>query len=134
MAQVQINNIIVNNNPALILAPFSFTVTFECFHPLPGTFDWKIIYIGSPNNPNCDQVIDSFDMENLSAGVMQFNIESNAPNFNLVPPEEIIGTPRPTQAPPPSSSPSPTRSRSSSAAGTTCATRRRRGRKRAPRT
>jgi hypothetical protein len=74
MAQVNINNIIVNNNPSSVLDPFSFTITFECFNALPGTFDWKIIYIGSPNNPDCDQIIDSFDMDNISQGVMQFNV------------------------------------------------------------
>lgn len=91
MAQVHINNIVVKNNPAKVLDPFSFDITFECFSPLPGTFDWKIIYIGSPNNPACDQLIDSFDMDNLAPGVMQFTAESNCPNFNQVPEEEIIG-------------------------------------------
>lgn len=85
MAQVHINNIVVKNNPAKVLDPFCFDITFECFTPLPGTFDWKIIYIGSPNNPNCDQLIDTFDMDNLSPGVMQFTVESNCPNFNVIP-------------------------------------------------
>jgi hypothetical protein len=126
MAQVHINNIVVGNNPAPVLDPLSFHITFESFNALPGTFDWKIIYIGSPEKPDNDQVIDSFEMNDLQAGVMQFTVESNAPNFKLIPPEEIIGTPLPTQAPLPSSSPSPTRSRSSSAAATTSATATRR--------
>ena len=74
MAQVHINNIQVRNNPARILDAFSFDITFECFSPLPGFFDWKIIYIGSPNNSQFDQVIDQFDMENLAPGVMQFTV------------------------------------------------------------
>jgi histone chaperone ASF1 len=86
MAQVHINNITVKNNPCSILDPFIFDITFECFTPLPGTFDWKIIYIASPNNPDSDQVIDSFDMDNLSAGIMQFTVESSCPNYNLIPP------------------------------------------------
>jgi hypothetical protein len=81
MAQVHINNIIVQNNPASVLAPFSFQITFEAFNALPGTFDWKIIYIGSPNNPDKDQVIDFFDMDNIQPGIMQFNVESEPPNF-----------------------------------------------------
>jgi hypothetical protein len=122
MAQVHINNIVVDNNPAPVLAPLKFHVTFDCFTPLPGTFDWKIIYIGSPENSQFDQVVDSFDMDNLQAGIMQFTVDSAAPNFALVPPEEIVGTPPAMQAPPRSSFRSPTRSRSSSAAGTTCGT------------
>ena len=92
MAQVHINNIVVKNNPASVLDPFSFHITFECFNALPGVFDWKVIYVGSPNNPDCDQVIDSFDMDNLQAGIMEFTVESNPPNFNLIPQDEIIGT------------------------------------------
>lgn len=85
MAQVHINNIVVLNNPSKVTDSFKFDITFECFTALPGTFDWKIIYIGSPNNPQCDQLIDSFDMDNLAPGVMQFTCESSPPNFNLIP-------------------------------------------------
>lgn len=31
MAQLHINNITVGNNPANVLAPFQFDITFECF-------------------------------------------------------------------------------------------------------
>lgn len=53
--------------------------------------DWKIIYIGSPTNNQYDQVIDSFDMDNLHPGVMNFQTESNPPDFSLIPQEEIVG-------------------------------------------
>ena len=53
--------------------------------------DWKIIYIGSPTNNQYDQIIDSFDMDHLSPGVMNFQVESNAPNFNNIPQDEIVG-------------------------------------------
>lgn len=91
MAQVHINNIIVGNNPSRVLDPFFFDVTFECFNLLPGVMEWKVIYIGSPNNPAFDQVIDSFDMDNVGVGVMKFVIESNPPNFEALPQEEIVG-------------------------------------------
>ena len=60
MAQVHINKITVNNNPTSILDPIQFEITFECFKDLPGLFDWKIIYLGSPNNSSYDQIIDEF--------------------------------------------------------------------------
>ena len=122
MAQVHINNIVVENNPASVLDPFSFQITFESFSTLPGVFDWKIIYIGSPNNPDSDQIIESFDMDNISTGVMQFSVQSDPPNFNLIPQEEIIGTCFVMQAPRPSSFRSLTRSKSSSDAATTSGT------------
>lgn len=53
--------------------------------------DWKIIYIGSPTNSQHDQIIDAFDMDNLQPGVMNFQTESDPPNFNLIPQEEIVG-------------------------------------------
>lgn len=92
MAQVHINNIIVQNNPAPILSPVQFEITFECFTHLPGTFDWKIIYLGSPNGSQFDQVIDEFEMTNLQPGCMTFNTDSNPPNFSKIPPDEILGT------------------------------------------
>lgn len=85
MAQLHINNITVGNNPANVLAPFQFDITFECFTELPGTLDWKIIYIGSPTNSQYDQIIDSFDMDHLNPGVMNFQVESNPPDFNQIP-------------------------------------------------
>lgn len=91
MAQLHINNITVGNNPANVLAPFQFDITFECFTELPGTLDWKIIYIGSPSNSQYDQVIDSFDMDHLNPGVMNFQVMSDPPNFNMIPQEEIVG-------------------------------------------
>jgi hypothetical protein len=30
-------------------------------------------------------------MENLAVGVMNFTVESNPPNFNLIPTDEIVG-------------------------------------------
>lgn len=87
MAQVHINNVVVQNNPSSILSPIQFEITFECFKSLPGTFDWRIIYIGSPTDSNYDQVIDEFDMANLEPGCMTFSTDSNAPNFGKVPQE-----------------------------------------------
>lgn len=122
MAQVHINNIVVKNNPANAVDPLAFDITFECFSQLPGTFDWKIIYIGSPNNSNCDQIIDQFDMDNLAPGVMNFTVESNCPNFSLIPEEEIVGKNQIMQEPPPSSFLFPMKSKSSSGVGTTSET------------
>ena len=91
MAQLHINNISIGNNPASVLSPFQLDITFQCFSDLPGTLDWKIIYIGSPSNNQNDQVIDSFDMDHLTTGVMNFQVESNPPNFSLIPQDQIVG-------------------------------------------
>lgn len=92
MAQVHIANVAVLNNPAKIQSPIQFEITFECFNDLPGTFDWRIIYLGSPTDSNYDQVIDEFDMTDIKSGCMTFNTDSNPPNFQKIPPNEIIGT------------------------------------------
>lgn len=92
MAQVHINNVIVQNNPAPLLSPIQFEITFECFKALKGTFDWKIIYIASPSDSNYDQVIDEFDMADISPGCMTFNTDSNHPDFQKIPASEILGT------------------------------------------
>ena len=59
---------------------------------MPGTFDWRIIYLGSPNDNQYDQIIDEFDMMDMPSGTMSFNTDSNAPDFNKIPAAEILGT------------------------------------------
>ena len=92
MAQVHITNVIVHNNPCQAVCPFQFEITFECFKDLPGTFDWRIIYLGSPTDSQYDQIIDEFEMTDLKAGVLSFMTDSNCPNFEKIPPNEILGT------------------------------------------
>ena len=91
MSLCLITGIVVQNNPSPVSAPFSFDIRFECLKNLEGVFDWKVIYVGSANDPSYDQIIESFEMDNLSTGVMQFQIQAPPPDFSKIPQEEIVG-------------------------------------------
>lgn len=83
-------NIIVENNPATFLSPFSFKITFECLQPIKEEIEWKLIYVGSAKDEKYDQILESFSMENLQAGIMQFTLESNPPNPQLIPTKDDL--------------------------------------------
>jgi histone chaperone ASF1 len=75
MALINITNIIVENNPSFFMSPFSFKITFECNQDLRDEVEWRLIYVGSSKDEKYDQILDSFSMDNLKAGVMQFQLE-----------------------------------------------------------
>ncbi len=90
MSLVNITNIIIQNNPAPFLTPFSMNISFECLQEIKGEIDWEFIYIGSAKNENHDQVLDSFSMGPLDPGSMQFNFQCDPPNWKKIPSKEDL--------------------------------------------
>lgn len=56
MAKVHVVNVSVQNNPAKFLDDFALEITFECIEELPEDLEWKIIYVGSAESEEFDQV------------------------------------------------------------------------------
>jgi len=90
MSLINILNIIVENNPSPFMTPFHFKISFECMQPIKEEIEWKLIYIGSSKDERYDQVLDCFSMDSLQPGVMQFSMESNPPNYQLIPTKEDL--------------------------------------------
>ena len=59
MAKVHVCNVVVLDNPSQFNNPFQFEITFECIEDLPEDLEWKIIYVGSAESEEFDQVIDN---------------------------------------------------------------------------
>jgi len=91
MAYINVTNIQVKNNPAPFREPLTFQITFECLKDLPEEIEWRLLYIGSSKDVKYDQVLDSFSMGPLEYGVMQFDLESAAPNPEQIPQSELLG-------------------------------------------
>jgi len=91
MSAINITNIVVNNNPARFLDPFSFDITFECLTPLEDDIEFKLIYIGCASDEKYDQVLDTVVLGPLQYGTMKFTFEANSPTVDLIPPDEILG-------------------------------------------
>lgn len=59
MAKVHITNVAVLDNPSSFYNPFQFELTFECIEELKEDLEWKMIYVGSAESEDYDQVLDT---------------------------------------------------------------------------
>eukprot|EP00037_Helgoeca_nana_P017000 m.160475 g.160475 ORF g.160475 m.160475 type:complete len:229 (-) comp23790_c0_seq1:1373-2059(-) len=91
MALVAVTNVDVLNNPAAFTQDFSFEITFECIAELQDDIEWKIIYVGSAESEDHDQVLDSILVGPVPVGLNKFVFEASAPNCTTLPPSEIVG-------------------------------------------
>lgn len=89
MAKVQLCNITVMDNPSPFLNPFQFEITFECIEELKEgkisqfycnlaltkfltDLEWKMIYVGSAESEEFDQVLDSVFVGPIPEGKHMF--------------------------------------------------------------
>ena len=59
MSKVQINNVVVLNNPAAFGSAFQFQITFDCMENLEDDLEWKLTYVGSAESSAYDQILDT---------------------------------------------------------------------------
>lgn len=59
MAKVHITNVVVLDNPSSFHNPFQFELTFECIEELKEDLEWRMIYVGSAESEDYDQVLDT---------------------------------------------------------------------------
>ena len=52
-------NVTVLDNPARFQSPFQFEVSFECIAPIADDIEWRLIYVGSAETDQHDQLLDS---------------------------------------------------------------------------
>ncbi|ORX94319.1 histone chaperone ASF1A-like protein [Basidiobolus meristosporus CBS 931.73] len=91
MSIVNITNVQVLDNPTLFRNPYQFEVTFECIAPLQDDLEWKLIYVGSAENLQFDQVLDSILVGPVPVGVNKFVFQAEPPKPELIPHEDILG-------------------------------------------
>eukprot|EP00043_Microstomoeca_roanoka_P003115 m.42395 g.42395 ORF g.42395 m.42395 type:complete len:180 (-) comp11918_c0_seq1:23-562(-) len=91
MALVRITQVQVLNNPAPFSSPFAFNITFECLEALPDDTEWKLIYVGSAESEDHDQVLDEVLVGPVNLGANNFFFEADAPNPDLIPINELRG-------------------------------------------
>ncbi|XP_019734855.1 histone chaperone asf1b-A [Hippocampus comes] len=91
MAKVQVLNVAVLDNPSPFGNPFQFEITFECMEDLPEDLEWKIIYVGSAESEEYDQVLDSVLVGPVPAGRHMFVFQADAPNTGLIPESDAVG-------------------------------------------
>ncbi|CAG8486482.1 2359_t:CDS:2 [Paraglomus occultum] len=90
MSLVNITDIKVLDNPSLFGADFRFEITFELIQPLQEDLEWKVIYVGSPESPEYDQVLDSIMVGPIPPGTNKFLFQVPAPDPSKILPENVL--------------------------------------------
>nr|KAF6297405.1 anti-silencing function 1B histone chaperone [Pipistrellus kuhlii] len=72
MAKVSVLNVAVLENPSPFHSPFRFEISFECNEALADDLEWKIIYVGSAESEEFDQILDSVLVGPIPAGRHMF--------------------------------------------------------------
>ncbi|XP_002740162.1 histone chaperone asf1a-A-like [Saccoglossus kowalevskii] len=91
MAKVQINNVVVLDNPSPFFNPFQFEITFECSDNLEEDLEWKIIYVGSAESEDHDQVLDTVLVGPIAAGRHMFVFQAEPANTSKIPLADAVG-------------------------------------------
>ncbi|CAH1111996.1 unnamed protein product [Psylliodes chrysocephalus] len=91
MAKVQLCNITVMDNPSPFLNPFQFEITFECIEELKEDLEWKMIYVGSAESEEHDQILDSVFVGPIPEGKHMFVFQADPPNVSRIPENDAIG-------------------------------------------
>jgi len=88
---INVTDVKILDNPAKFTDPLRFEIQFECLGELRDDLEWKIIYVGSAENEQHDQVLESILVGPIPVGVNAFVFESNPPNNNLIPAKDLLG-------------------------------------------
>lgn len=91
MSAVSITQVKVLDNPAPFLSPLRLEISYECIRPLSDDLEWSLIYVGSANDPACDQVLESVMVGPVAAGNFRFIFEADPPAVVKMPESEILG-------------------------------------------
>ncbi|XP_042636230.1 histone chaperone ASF1B-like [Orycteropus afer afer] len=91
MAKVSVLNVAVLENPSPFHSPFQFEVSFECNEALVDDLEWKIIYVGSAESEEFDQILDSVLVGPVPAGRHMFVFQADVPNPSLIPETDAVG-------------------------------------------
>lgn len=91
MAKVHVCNVVVLDNPSLFFNPFQFEITFECIEDLKEDLEWKIIYVGSAESEDYDQILDTVFVGPVPEGRHMFVFQADPPDPNKIPVQDAVG-------------------------------------------
>lgn len=91
MSTINIINIVCKNHIDRFTSPFKFEIMFECLAELKEDIEWKLIYVGKADDPSYDQELDSVLIGPLQLGQMKFDFDTDGPNIQKIPKEEVLG-------------------------------------------
>merc|ERR1711934_797026 len=81
----------VLNNPAPFATPLQFECGFECISPLTDDLEWKMIYVGSAEDEQHDQELESVLVGPVEMGINRFIFQGDAPDPSRIPKDDVVG-------------------------------------------
>lgn len=92
MSLVNIININLLNNPSQFISSFQFEITFQCLQDLKEDLEWKVVYVGNPEDEcSGDQVLEEVAVGPVAAGNHNFILETTSPNPSLIHNDNLLG-------------------------------------------
>jgi hypothetical protein len=91
MSAINVLTVVPENSLVPFDSPFAFAIEYECLAALEEDLEWKMIYVGSAESENYDQVLDSVLVGPVLAGGYKFIFEGNAPDPAKIPVDDLIG-------------------------------------------
>ncbi|XP_026466792.1 histone chaperone asf1-like [Ctenocephalides felis] len=91
MAKIQLTDVRVLDNPSAFLNPFQFELTFECIEELKEDLEWKMIYVGSAETEEHDQVLDTIYVGPIPEGRHMFVFQADPPDVTRIPEKDAVG-------------------------------------------
>ncbi|CAF1234170.1 unnamed protein product [Didymodactylos carnosus] len=91
MVKVLLTNVVVHNNPSKFSSNFKFEIQFECLEQLMHELEFKLIYVGSAETCEHDQVLDVVVIDAVPAGTYKFLFEAPPPDRNKIPVDDVVG-------------------------------------------
>lgn len=88
---INVCSVNVLNNPGKFGDPFVLEITFECYEPLTDDLDWELVYVGSAESNDYDQILDSILVGPVVEGRHKFIFEAGGPNPSKIPESDIVG-------------------------------------------
>mmetsp|Transcript_31052 Transcript_31052/g.35374 ORF Transcript_31052/g.35374 Transcript_31052/m.35374 type:complete len:210 (+) Transcript_31052:128-757(+) len=82
MSLVNVTNVVVLDNPTQFTNPFQFEITFECIQDLSDDLEWKMIYVGSSESSDYDQILEEVLVGPVTAGCHKFVLQADAPDVS----------------------------------------------------
>jgi histone chaperone ASF1 len=92
MSLVKVSNVRINNNPGKFTDDLEFDVEFDVVEDLADDLEWKLIYVGSGQSKDHDQLLDSVSVGPVKAGINRFVFKCAGPNANKIPTEDLLGS------------------------------------------
>ena len=91
MAKVHVVNVLVLDNPSTFKSKFEFEITFECLEDLPEDLEWKIVYVGSAESEEYDQILDTVYVGPVPEGRHKFVFTADPPDPAKIPKDDVVG-------------------------------------------